>query len=161
MNQQDDDNYINLVSLPVEEQRGLTKEEQLAFIDKAFGLEKGNEEENYFATHPLTTDVIGRGYPVTEKEIESIRLINEEEQRLLREDSSIKPSDEGYNYYIIEDGRIFKSKNDIICFGLDFSSMTWKEDPVYMSIMYDTGLRHSKLYNFRDYYKIVVDEKTM
>ena len=161
MNQQDDDNYVNLVALPIEEQRGLTKEEQLAAIDKAFSLKNGSKEKDYFTAHPLTTDVIGRGYPATEQEIESIRLVNAEEQRLLKEDSNIKPNEEGYNYYIIEDGRIFKSRNDVICFGLDFSDMTWKENPIYMSIMYDTCLKYSKLYNFRDYYKIVENEKTM
>lgn len=152
MNEQDRDDYVNFVALPVEEQRGLTQEEQLAQIDEAFDSNK--KEQDYFTTHPLTTDVIGRGYPISDKELESIRVINEIERELLNEDASLKPNDEGYSYYIIEDGRIFKTNDDVICYGLDFTDMTWNEDPTYMSIMYDSFVRYSKLYNFRDYYAI-------
>ncbi len=160
MNQQDNDNYANVVFLPVEEQRGRTVEEQLKDIDKLFDPNR-NKEKDFFSTHPLTTDVIGRGYPINPKEIEAIRLINEEEQRLLSLNPDLKPNEDGYNYYICEDGRIFKSQNDVICYGLDFTDMTWVEDPIYMSIMYDTYLKYSKLYNFRDYYPFKENEKTM
>ena len=154
----DDDIYLRPLCLPMEEQRGSTLEERLALVDKRFDecLDRlsGKVPEDKPVVHPLTTDVIGRGYPVRKEELEAIRKINEAEQKLLCENPDARPADEGYTYYIAENGHVFKTKDDIVCYELQ-DDMTWKGNVLYTSVLYDTFLKFSKLANFRDYYPIV------
>ena len=153
----EEDIKLKTEALPVEEQRAFTIEEQLAYIEKASSRNNDSDYNN----RPLTTDVIGRGYPINEKEIISIKLVNEAEKQVLSKNPSLKPKEEGFKYYIVEDGRIFKTKNFVIYYGLDFFDMTWYDDANYMSIMYGGDFRFSKLDNFRDYYPIKEKKEDM
>ncbi len=148
-----EDNYFNVVSLPMEEQHATTNEEREEFFENLKMKALGQEEKNIQNEKPLTTDVINRGYPPRQEELDTIQKINEYEKKLLSNNQTLKPNNQDdTKYYIVENGNVFKSINDGIFYELDISKMQWVPNQTYMSLMYDTYLKFSELQNFRDYY---------
>lgn len=147
------DNYFNVVSLPMEKQHATTAEERKDYFENLKKRILGQYKPEPYEDKPLTTDVIGRGYPPRKEELDTIKKVNEYEKSLIEKDPNIKPKeDDKTNYFIVEDGKVFKTNDYKTYYELNTDSMEWVEDPSYMSIMYDTYLKFSKLNNFRDYY---------
>lgn len=147
------DDYFNVVSLPMDKQHATTIEERKAFFEDLKKKVLGQKKDDIVVDKPLTTDVIGRGYPATQFELDTINKINSYERNLLDQNPSLKPNNNGESrYFIVQDGRIFKTSDFISYYGLDTSTMEWTYDQTYMSIMNDMYLKFSELRNFRDYY---------
>ena len=152
-----DDDYFNVVSLPVEEQHAPTREEKIAFFErlKERALKEEKEVKN---DRVLTTDVFGRGYPINALEVETInKLRKSQDEYFLNNPDSVYSNNADTKYYIVEDGRVFKSVDSSAFYGLDLESLEWVRDQSYMSIFFDSSLKYSELKNFRDYYS----EKSM
>ena len=102
---------------------------------------------------PLTTDLISRGYEVTEQELETIEKLNANELLLMDEDPTIEPINiSNCNYYITEDGKVFKCENGYQYYGLNMDTMEWENNQIYMDLFYKNNIKYSELLNFRDYY---------
>lgn len=148
-----DDDYFNVVSLPMEQQHATTAEDRESFFERLKKQALGQLKPDITTDRPLTTDVVGRGYPARQAELDTISKINDYERALLQNNPSLKPRDVGETrYFICENGKVFKTPDGGLFFGLDTDSMEWIPDQTYMSIAYDTALKFSELKNFRDYY---------
>lgn len=155
-----EDDYFNVVSLPVEEQHATTREERNAFFDRLKAQALGKQVENS-NDKVLTTDVFGRGYPITPQELDSINLLRKnQEEYALNNPNAVVHNEEKTKYYIVEDGRVFKEVDSSAFYGLDMESMEWVRDQSYMSMFYDTSFKFSELKNFRDYYSEKKREET-
>ena len=153
INNRYEDDYFNVVSLPMEQQHATTQEERKLFFENLKNKVLGQEKKDIIIDKPLTTDVIGRGYPPKQEELNTIKIINNYEKQLLNDNPSLKPNNSSNTkYYIVENGKVYKVIDEEEYFELDTDKMEWNLDPTYMGLMYDTYLKFSELKNFRDYY---------
>jgi hypothetical protein len=112
----------------------------------------GKKPEN--GLPPLTAVDSRRGNELSEAELHSIRLINEEEQRILSENPGLAaPGTDADVYYVCEDGRIFKIADNGYFYGFNFQDYIWEPDTAYMGMFMDQAAKFSMLRNFRDYYR--------
>lgn len=112
----------------------------------------GEKPEN--GLPPLTAVDSRRGNELSEAELHSIRLINEEEQRILSENPGLAaPGTDAAVYYVCEDGRIFKIADNGYFYGFNFQDCIWEPDTAYMGMFMDQAAKFSMLRNFRDYYR--------
>ena len=145
------DNYFNVVNLTMEEQSGSMN--LSSYFEKLKARALRQNKPDIVTDAPLTTDIFARGYPATDKELDTIRKINYAERKLLEGNPSLQPSsDVPTKYFIVEDGRVFKTSDGGLFFGLDTDSMQWEPDQAFMGIMYEGWPKRSELINFRDYY---------
>ena len=152
----DDPNYFGqVVSLPMEAQNN-DPEWQNRQFEKQKAIARGKYVPEPFENRPLTTDVVARGYPPTRMELDTVRHINECEKALLEQGRV--PVRKGFRYYITEQGQVFMTQDFGIYYELDLDNMIWRDEPKYMSIMFDTFIRFSELKNMRDYYPIPEEE---
>lgn len=111
-----------------------------------------SQYDNYNSL-PLTIDLISRGYEVTDQELETIDRLNANELLLINEDPMIEPTNlANCNYYITEDGRVFKCENGYQYYGLNMETMEWENNQTFMDLFYKNNMKYSELLNFRDYY---------
>lgn len=131
------------------------------FLITNLSIEKQLKQDNGIITTlhesyndiPLTIDLISRGYEVTDKEVDTINRLNANELLLLNVEPTLTPIiSNNSNYYISEDGRVFKCVDGYEYYGLNMETMQWENNQIYMDMFYNSNIKYSELLNFRDYY---------
>lgn len=157
---EDEDLKIFAVDLPMDKQQFTSLEDRIAFLKRVREQSKGVYKPNIFVEKPLTTDTIKRGYPPTEKELAIVKRINDYEQELINASSELKPNDSNrYDYYIVENGIVFKVEKNCVFFVLQPDTMKWVLYNDIVSYLHTNNLKYSKLKNFRDYYDMEIKNR--
>ncbi len=143
------DKSFNISPLSIDEQLSSSDVDSIKYLERLKAIVLGEEKPNIIIDKPLTVDIYSRGYKPTEKEIETIRRINDMEQDILDNEPDRKNYNNGYEYFITEDGRIIKIKEDAT-YIFDIDSKEWEEASSIKDEL--ENIRYSKLFNFRDYY---------
>lgn len=103
----------------------------------------------------LFTRITDGDHSQTQMEFETMQKIKMYlSRKMFNGEELIKNNNEGWKYYLVEDGTIFKKNEDYHFYRLDLNKFQWVHDQSLISLYYDSFLKFKELLNFEDYYEI-------